>query len=334
MLSEETPRERIMKVDGFELKVFKTSFRFPPLMGFGNDHSLGVLRELDHDKPDLVHFHNYYLWNFPYVAPWVKRKRIPLVSQFHGTDPIRRLKALMFYPSLRLCDRLLVPTQNEEDFLTHRLGFPSSRVRRVPSTGVDTNRFYRSRPLDNEPVILYAGRIPKPTSHNWEKAPHLLLPILRALLMKGSGARLLIAGDGPGLSLMKDQADKLNLGDSVEFLGQLDQEALPALYSRSRLTFVPMQMDDIEPFWGGTVQESLACGTPVVAFNNRLPGFRRFGLLVSTNPKQAAHLIASALANPELLSTALSQGPLAARRDCDWEALTRRLEAIYEEVAH
>src|SRR2546425_9989856 len=80
ILAADVRCEKILEVDRFEIKAFDVSFRFPPFMRFGNTHNLGVLREIERDSPDLVHLHNYYLWSFPYVAPWVKRLRIPLVA--------------------------------------------------------------------------------------------------------------------------------------------------------------------------------------------------------------------------------------------------------------
>ena len=321
-------KTKVIQMDGYELKAFRSSFQFPPLMKFGNNHSIEAMRELDRDSPDLVHFHNYYLWNFPYIAPRVKRKGSPLVAQYHGTDPIRSVKAAAFYPSLRLCDALLVPTQLEERFLTRTLRLPSERVIRLPSTGVDTLVFKRVRPPDPEPLLTYVGRIPHPASYKWEKAPHLLLPLFKGLLGLGIRAKLAVAGVGPGLPMMKASASRLGLGSSVEFLGEVSQGALPELYSRSRLTFVPLHMNDIEPFWGGTVQESLACGTPVAAFNDTSPGLRRFGLLIQPGWR-GARLIADSLAE-SALSKAGKEGSDFVKANCDWESVATNIASIYE----
>ncbi|MDA4127429.1 MAG: glycosyltransferase family 4 protein [Thaumarchaeota archaeon] len=331
VMNGEKPGREILSVDGYEIKAFRPSFLFPPFMRFGNTHSLEVKRELQRDAPDLVHFHNYYLWNFPYVAPWVKGMGTPLVAQYHGTDPIRRAKAAAFYPSLRLCDSLLVSTHHEERFLTKTLRIPRGRVIRLPSTGVDTHVFQRICPPDPEPLLTYVGRVPLPSSYMWEKAPHLLLPLLKALLGLGVSAKLLVAGDGPGLPMMKASASRLELGNFVEFLGAVDQRALPELYSRSRLTLVPMHMDDIEPFWGGTVQESLACGTLVVAFNDTSPAIRRFGLLVPPAGR-GAPLLARFLAETDSLSKAGEDGSDFVRAHCDWDSVASSVESIYERL--
>ena len=331
VMSGEIARKKILSVDGYELKAFRPSFHFPPFMRFGNTHSVEVMAELEQDAPDLVHFHNYYLWNFPYIVPWVKRKGTPLVAQYHGTDPIRQVKARAFYPSLRLCDSLIVPTYREERFLTRTLRLPSGRVVRLPSTGVDTRIFKRVYPPDPEPLLSYVGRIPLPATYRWEKAPHLLLPLVKALLGLGVRARLVVAGDGPGLPIMKSSASRLGVETSVDFLGAVDQRVLPELYSRSRLTFVPMYMEDIEPFWGGTVQESLACGTPVAAFNESSPGPRRFGLLLPPGGR-GAPLVARSLAEADSLFKAGKEGSDFIKAHCDWESVAANVASIYERL--
>ncbi len=332
ILSDDVVGKKVIEVDGFEVKAFQPSLRFPPLMRFGNAHNLSVLREIASDSPDLVHLHNYYMWNFFYVAPWVKRRGTPLVAQFHGTDPIRKLKAMAFYPSIRSCDRILVPVKSEEDLLVRGLRIPGHRVKRFPSTGVDTQIFRRVRARDDQPLLLYVGRIPKPSSYRWEKAPQYLLPILKALIGAGVKARLVVVGDGPGLLSMTQTARNLGIQGSVEFLGSLDQAELPELYSRAWVTFVPMHMDELEPYWGGTVQESLACGTPVVAFNRESPGFGNYGLLVSPEAGTAAKLLRLALGDSSWISMAGDRGLEFVRQSCDWDVLSSRLDSIYEHL--
>jgi glycosyltransferase involved in cell wall biosynthesis len=331
ILSEDPGGKKTFSVDGYEIKAFGVAARFPPLMKFGNDHSFAVLRELDRDSPDVIHFHNYYLWSFPYAATWAKRKRAKLVSQYHGTDPLRGIKASAYLPFLRLCDRILVPTEGERRLLT-KLHIPGNRILKIPSTGVDPELFHRVGPSGDDNGLLYVGRIPAPASYHWEKAPHLLLPIFRSLLRRGVKSKLVVAGDGPGLEPMKNRASDIGLSDSIEFLGQLTPEELPTLYSTASLTLDPIHMDDIEPSWGGTLQESLACGTPVVAFNNGRPGFRALGMLIPTSPQEAAQLLERGFMDASWRSQIAQEGPRVIGESCDWSAIANRLDSTYREL--
>ena len=332
ILADGLQRNQVIDVDGFEIKAFRTSFRFPPFARFGNDHSFEAMRELGRDSPEVVHLHNYYLWNFPYVAAWAKRTGAPLVSQYHGTDPIRRLKGLAFQPALAKCERILAPLPSELEFL-NSLRLSRSRVLKFPSTGVDTEEFRRTSQVTEECSLLYVGRIPELGNYRWEKAPQYILPILKALRLTGVNARLTVVGDGPGLPAMVRQSEDLKLGGAVDFKGALAHWELPAYYSRSRFTFVPFVLDEISPYWDGALQESLACGTPVIGFNNSRPGHQDFGILVPTDPVKASRLIAPALAEKSSFARVSQDGPEAIRRVCDWKALARQLEGIYRGVA-
>ena len=92
-------------------------------------------------------------------------------------------------------------------------------------------------------------------------------------------------------------------------------------------------MDDIEPYWGGTLQESLACGTPVAAFNNKKSGFRPLGLLIPTSPGDAAQLLSTALTDLPWRSKIAEEGPKVIRGNCDWTAIAGRLNSTYHELA-
>jgi len=228
VLTDSGPRVQSVEAGGFEIKAFRSTARFPPFMKFGNSHSVGVLKELDEDAPDLVHLHNYYLWNFPYLAPWVKRKGTPLVAQYHGADPVRRLKKPAYYPSLRLCDRILVPIARERESLVNGMGIPRGRVQIFPSTGVDAGLFSPRAPKDSAPLLLYVGRIPEPTRFRYEKAPQYLIPIVRALAKSLPTVRLEVVGDGPGLAGLLSSARDLTAGGRFAYLGALPNESLPS----------------------------------------------------------------------------------------------------------
>ena len=329
VLSQSTPKTKTIELDGYSLKTFRSVLGFPPFLKFGNSHSIQALSELARDSPDLVHYHNYYLWNFPYVSVRVRTGGTPMVAQYHGTDPVKALKAIAFNPAFRLANRLIAPTRKEYEFLRTSMKIPDNKLVLAPSTGVDTAKFKRSASV-TPGQLLYVGRIPLASSYMWEKSPQHLLPMLAAIRAAGIEARLIVAGDGPGLDSLKQRASNLGLSDGVDFLGPVQQKDLPSLYSSSALTFVPMHMDDIEPYWGGTVQESLACGTPIVAFNQKMPGPRQFGYLVSPGQGGATTLV-DALRNPERLATMGEAGEAFVRGRCDWEHVISYMLSIYKQ---
>ncbi len=79
----------------------------------------------------------------------------------------------------------------------------------------------------------------------------------------GNQWHLVIAGHGPLLEKLKAQASNLKIENNIHFLGKCGYENLPAIYSLAAATILPSK---IEP-WGLVVNESMACGTPVIISN-------------------------------------------------------------------
>jgi glycosyltransferase involved in cell wall biosynthesis len=106
-----------------------------------------------------------------------------------------------------------------------------------------------------------------------------------------------IAGTGDDLPRLHRLVTERGLDDVVEFLGFVDDERLPGLYSDSDLFIMPSTREG----FGIVFLESLACGTPVVAGNrdgsvDALCG-GRLGRLV--DPQDADELAAAILESME-----------------------------------
>ena len=318
------------ELDGFTIKAFPVSFRFPPMLKFGNAQNPLVLRELSADRPDIIHFHTHQLWSYPYYAIWARAKGIPLVAQYHGrVDPFMRIKGRVFSSAYKMADAYLAPTEEDRRELVEDAGVATGRVLKFPNTGVDTELFRLRGPKSEVPSMLYVGRIPDLPSNLWEKSPERLLFILYRMRKAGLPVKLTVVGDGPGLSHMQEATRKLGLGDLVRFTGYLPQSDLPRFYAESWFTFDPMYMTDIDPYWGGTLKESLSCGTPVVAFNDRRSGEREFGYLVRCDPAEAAVVLEAALTTPDDLIAMGRRGRDFVTRHADWNVVTERSMKVY-----
>jgi glycosyltransferase involved in cell wall biosynthesis len=88
---------------------------------------------------------------------------------------------------------------------------------------------------------------------------------LRALaLLRSTGRSLLavLAGDGPLRGALRAQARSLNLSDSTEFPGAVEDDQLRAMYGAADAFVLPTA--ELECF-GLIAIEAMACGTPVLA---------------------------------------------------------------------
>jgi len=77
-----------------------------------------------------------------------------------------------------------------------------------------------------------------------------------------TGEKLLIIGP-PVTGEYWDKKVTPYLGDKIQYLGFMPREKLFKYYQRAKATLVPIQWE--EPF-GLILTESMACGTPVIAF--------------------------------------------------------------------
>jgi glycosyltransferase involved in cell wall biosynthesis len=143
--------------------------------------------------------------------------------------------------------------------LVELLGLPAERVRVVYNPMIADDLAVRAaEPVEHpwfsatEPVLLAVGRLVAIKDY-----PTMLLA-LRAI-RRVRAARLAILGEGPLRSELEDRVASLGLAEAVAFLGY---DKNPYRYmSRARLVLQSSRAEGLP----GTLIQSLACATPVVA---------------------------------------------------------------------
>jgi glycosyltransferase involved in cell wall biosynthesis len=317
------------------IKVFPVKFRFPPLQRFGNDHNpKAILKELEKDEPDIVHFHEYYLFSFSYLAPLIKNKiRTKLTTQLHRYHQNfwRRIPYLPCLQRLRLADRVFYSYTPEED-VYRALGLSHKTVK-IPIPSIDPALF-RPNPHKTGGPLLYVGRLPNTSRSYAEKNPLKLLYILKRMLST-TDADLTIIGDGVGLDYYKKTASKLGVSEQVRFTGFIKHEKVPEFYRESSLTCVPLKIHDVDGYFDGGIQESLACGTPVAAFktsvNTPLKG--KYGYLLSNDTEKAAAEICEILDDSQQLEKTARNGSEFIHSHCTEGILKETLREEWEALA-
>jgi phosphatidyl-myo-inositol dimannoside synthase len=189
--------------------------------------------------------------------------RAPLVAVEHGTFlQVERLPAAR--RALRRLDRRsgLWACSVEVAVSEFLLGELRQRAH-APSlvciaNGVNLERFAprEGRPDLEEPIIGCAARLVPGKG---------LDDLIHAFAeLRGTGARLQIAGDGPDRQLLEDLAGQLGVRQGVEFLGRVDD--MPAFWRSCTIAVIPSH-ELIESF-GLVAIEAMASGLPVVATRN------------------------------------------------------------------
>jgi glycosyltransferase involved in cell wall biosynthesis len=139
-------------------------------------------------------------------------------------------------------------------------GMAPEKLRFLPK-GIDTNIFryipnvreifHSSFNIPHGINLLYAGRISK------DKNVDFLLELHKELSEKYENINLIFVGDGPYLKEFKQKARHL---PRVFFIGKVNREALPHIYSAADVFLFPSTTDT----FGMVVLEAQACGVPAI----------------------------------------------------------------------
>lgn len=152
-------------------------------------------------------------------------------------------------PTMRLFDGIVVPSQFLVDVFA-RFDLKAEAVFNFVESG--QFKFRARNPL--RPVFL--------SNRNFERH-YQVADVLRAfsLIQKNiPEAELIVAGGGSEENELKRLANELNLR-SVEFVGQIEQSTMPALYDRADVYLNASVVDNM-PL---SLIEAFACGVPIVS---------------------------------------------------------------------
>jgi glycogen(starch) synthase len=185
-----------------------------------------------------------------------------------------------------------------------------------------------SLPMD-PPRLLCVGRLVP------DKGFDVAIAAFARVLEHFPRARLTIASDGPARPSLEQQVRDLGLADTVEFLGWIDFERMPALLNSATVVLVPSR---IAEGFGLVALEAALMARPVVATRfGALPEVvadGEAGLLVERErPRELADAIITLLTHPD---TAVTMGETGRRRAQELFGLQRHIDsfdALYRQLA-
>jgi len=277
---------------------------------------------------------------------------IPIVHMFHTLSKVKEFytgssdptdSALRYDGERRVIegvDAVVGATTMERDFMDRLYRRSPGRFTVIPP-GVDMQVFRprdrnasrRALGIEADRVILFVGRFDR------IKGLDLLIRAV-SQLVEGTDQRtklVVVGGQELGTrdesSRYRHLVSRLGLDGVVRFCGIVPQMRLPVYYSAADVCAVPSAYES----FGMVAVESMACGTPVVAF--RVGGLGaiieqgRTGFLAS--PGSASNF-AGALRQAlecDHLDAVARQARITARA-YRWDAAARRTLDLYEEVDH
>ena len=252
---------------------------------------------------DIIHchiiqgFHTIISVLFKYIF---KKKVIVKMSSSGETSDLKLLKEVkfgwLFLHWIRSVDAIVsVCKQSSKELLQN--GFSKEALVEIPN-GIDTNKFSEvDFKVKRDPrTITFVGRLDS------YKGVNFLLEGFKELLSKVDNLRLIIIGNGPDESILKDKAKDLGILGFVAFKGRRE-DILTELYTTD--IFV---LPSLSEGMSNVLLEAMACGLPVVATsvggNSDLIKDRHNGLLIP--PRDSMKLC-------EALLELLEDGDLAQR---------------------
>lgn len=191
-------------------------------------------------KFDVLHCH----WNIlgAYFQRFVKQ---PVLHTLHNT-PVSSDHRWKIFDYYKKDLNVVFLSQNQQKLSPIRF-----KKEWVVYNGIDLSKFrFRARAED---FLLWVGRICP------AKAPDIAIQVAKKI-----GANLILVGQlQPMEQDYFNKKIKPHLSKKIKYLGELKQEELSRLYGKAKALLYPAVWQ--EPF-GLIVIESMACGTPVIAF--------------------------------------------------------------------
>ncbi len=333
---------------GGELITFPAATKNPAKIAA---NGLALARLVASEQVSLIHARS----RAPAWSALIAKRRtgVPLVTTYHGAYAERGRIKRLYNSVMARADVVIANSGYTADLIRQRYGTPESRLR-IIHRGVDLTTFRpeavemgRVAALRNgwgvpatAPLILHAARLT-----GW-KGQTVLIEAVGLLARAGQlgNAVLVLAGDAQGRETYADglrqQVQRLNLGEQVRFAGHVDDIA--AAYLAAHVTVVASTEPEA---FGRAATEALAMGCPVIATNigappetvlapPDTPASQSIGWLVPPgDPHALATLLAQALAlSPAERAAMGARAQLHVAHTFTLATMKRQTLAVYDEL--
>ena len=289
------------------------------------------------NKNTIIHAHRP-----DHLAVFGLFKTNPSILTLHGQQAItiikrknklvRQIYLILEKIAFRRAERILATDEITKSYYNKQYPSHARKIEVMP-TGVNLKKLpptdkkicrKRLKLSDNDKIILFLGRIEPP------KKVDEIIESFAIINKHDKQTKLLIIGDGVKLNDMKMLSTKLNLTDSVIFLGARMREELPELINCADVS-VLYSGNEGSPL---SVKESLACGIPVVA--NRVGDIKRIivngknGFIVN---EESVESLAKQLGECLKKAALMKEYCIKSVREYSVEKINNKLIEIYKQVS-
>jgi glycosyltransferase involved in cell wall biosynthesis len=261
--------------------------------GFSISSTRRLIRWARENHYHLVHSHGYRFDISLLAFPAFIRK-IPVVSTVHGYTAVKRFSKLWWYKLaditlLSLADHVAVVSEElrRKFFWLNKVTFIPNGLTEKYEVG---NSFQPSFCGDNR-YLASVGRLSR------EKGFDLVVRALAKLKHRGACPNLVIAGDGPERENLEEMVRNENLGDSIVFLGYVDDAA--SLIENADALIIPSRSEGL-PI---VLLEAMRAKTPVISTRvGEIPSvleYGKLGMLCEKNADDLARAISKYISDKE-----------------------------------
>jgi glycosyltransferase involved in cell wall biosynthesis len=209
-----------------------------------------------------------------------------------------------------------------------------AKIRIVPN-GVDLQRFKpvqglesikRQIGIDSKLCVLFVGRlIPR-------KGLPFLIEAAKHIVKEFKETIFVIVGDGPLKNHLLACLEEINLSGNFVFLGDVNENVLPALYNCADVFALP----SIQEGQGIALLEAQAAAKPVVAFDvggvSEAMVDKETGLLVKPDSRELADAILKLLSSWSLREKMGVKGREFVSKRFSWDICAQRMLQVYREA--
>lgn len=250
---------------------------------------------------------NFHSYCQHYGVGWLTKPIVAYLRKFHNRTAFT-----------------MVPTTE----MKHQLEAMGFKNLRVVARGIDTQLFHPSKRSEvmrkswnvkpDTIVLLSVGRLAA------EKNLELTIHTYQALKAAGRDVRMVFAGDGPMRGVTEAKCPE------ALFLGMCTHEKLATLYASADLLLFP----SLTETFGNVTLESLACATPVLAFDCAAAGefitHQHNGWLAHRDDRQSYIQTALAItADPHTFMRA-REHTRASVEQLGWDEIAGQVEALFQ----
>jgi len=288
-------------------------------------------------RPDLIHAHDTYAEGMSAIILG-KILRVPVIITWHGAELIEKGKNFSTMGNISrrlvcsLADAIIVPSNQVRSSIIERSLVDPTKISVIPP-GVDTSFFRpieetdgikQTYDLNDSRVILTVGRL------NKIKGVDLVIQALPHLTKKFPDLKLLIVGDGPELSALKELASRLEMENHVFFTGFVDRELLPHFYSSCDIFVLPTRGEG----FGLVYMEAWACGKPIITtyYAPEIVNLIKEvggGLVTVNDPEELNKMMAKLLSDSDLRMRMGEEGRKIVTSWYSWDSVIKRNVDLY-----